>query len=258
MANLLCLFLTMEQQILNELKELRNALVILVGTSELPKSQQLSKVALEKAAKSFQKLDLQNKSWLTDYELEKYFKGAHHGAGKFIREEFGFSNFFIRGRSYYYNKEDVQSLAKELKARNVNLKRYMELKADQGIFKQKILSALSNKKKSKSKPYLIEDSLQDINTSNPPRPSVDLIKEDLKKLEEEFFQYKLGDYIDIYKGSYAMIKYEYHFSKYMKSEIKSRTKKWCEQFNYANHALGLLTNKKSNFIPIKEEDQYQL
>lgn len=248
----------MEKQILDELKELRVALVKLAGTTELPKSKQLSPAVLNKAAKEFQKLNQENNEWVTEYDLYKYFKESHYGVGKFIREEFRFTNFFIKGKSHYYNKADIQALAKELKVRNVNLKRYMELKVDKGNFNKKIASAHLNKKQFKNKPYLLNEELCDINTSNPPRPSVEVIKEDLKRLQEEFFEYKLEEYIDIYKGNYAMVKFEYHFSRYMKSEIKSRTKKWCENFNYANKALELLTNKKSNFIPIKEEERYQL
>lgn len=248
----------MEKQILDELKELRVALVKLVGTTDLPKSKQLSPAVLDKAADEFKKLQKQSDGWLTEHELDKYFKDVFYGAGKFIREEFGFSNFFIKGKSHYYNKVDIQSLAKELKARNINLKRYMELKVDKENFNKKIASALSNKKQHKNRPYLLEEELSDIDTSNPPRPSAEIIKEDLKRLEEEFFEYKLEEYIDIYKGNYAMVKFEYHFSKYIKSEIKSRTKKWCENFNYANKGLELLTSKKSNFIPVKDEERYQL
>lgn len=177
----------MEKQILDELKELRMALVKLVGTTELPKSKQLSPTMLDKAANEFKKLQQQSDAWLTEHELDKYFKDVFYGAGKFIREEFKFSNFFIKGKSHYYNKADIQELAKELKARNVNLKRYIELKADREGFNKKIASALLNKKLNKNRPYLLEDELCDINTSNPPRPSAEIIKEDLKRLEEEFF-----------------------------------------------------------------------
>ncbi|MBY0543376.1 MAG: hypothetical protein K2P75_08220 [Sphingobacteriaceae bacterium] len=139
----------MEKQILDELKELRMALVKLVGTTDLPKSKQLSPEILDKAADEFKKLQKQSDGWLTEHELDKYFKDVFYGAGKFIREEFGFSNFFIKGKSHYYNKADIQALAKELKARNVNLKRYMELKVDKENFNKKIASALSNKKQHK-------------------------------------------------------------------------------------------------------------
>lgn len=248
----------MEKQILDELKELRVALVKLVGTADLPKSKQLSPAVLDKVADEFKKLQRQSNGWLTEHELDKYFKDVVYGAGKFIREEFGFSNFFVREKLHYYSKADIQALAKELKARNVNLKRYMELTADKENFNKRIASALLNKKQRKNMPYLLEEDLSDISTSNPPRPSAEIIRKDLKRLEEEFFEYKLGEYVDIYKGNYAMVKFEYYFSKYMMSEIKSRTKKWCENFNYANKALELLTSKKSNFIPVKNEERYEL
>lgn len=132
----------MEKQILDELKELRMALVKLVGTTELPKSKQLSPTMLDKAANEFKKLQQQSEAWLTEHELDKYFKDVFYGAGKFIREEFKFSNFFIKEKSHYYHKADIQALAIELKARNVNLKRYIELKADRESFNKKIASAL--------------------------------------------------------------------------------------------------------------------
>ena len=234
----------MEQQILDELKQLRMALVRLAGTADLPKGKQLSPTVLDKAAAQFGKLQKQSDEWLVEHELDKYFKGCHYGTGKFIREEFGFNNFFTKGISHYYNKADIQALAKELKARNVNLKRYMEFKAEKETFEKKIASALSNKKQQKNIPYLLEGDLSDISTSNPPRPSAELITEDIRRLEKEFFEQKLEDYIDIYKGNYAMVKFEYSFSKYMASDIKSKARKWCEHFNYANKAMELLGRKK--------------
>jgi hypothetical protein len=248
-----------QSQIATELKELKLLLSKIVGSSDLPSKEQFSPQILDKAAKEFKKLSIARGEWITEYELYKHFKDAHYGCGKFIREKFGFSNYFKQGKTTYYNKTDIVSLSKELKLRNVNLARYMELKQDQENFKKKLVDASSNKKASKlKKSYQLPDDLYDINTSEPPRPAIELVKEDIKNLEEEFFQYKLADYIDIYKGNYAMVKFEYSFSKYLNNEIKQRCRKWCENFNYANHALELLTNKKASFIPVKEDDMIQL
>jgi hypothetical protein len=249
----------MEKQILEELKQLKAAMAQLAGTSNLPKSEQLSTATLDKAAKEFQKLKKTSDQWLSEHELYKYFKDAHYGTGKFIREQFGFSNYFKQGRSHYYNKADIIELAKELKERNVKLARYMQLKEEEDNFKKRIASAALNKKATgKKKSYEIPDEVQDINISDYPKPSVELIKEDLKNLEEEFFKYKLEDYIDIYRGNYAMVKYNYSFKKYISNDIKQRCKKWCENFNYANNALELLSQKRTVFIPVKEEDMIQL
>jgi hypothetical protein len=54
------------------------------------------------------------------------------------------------------------------------------------------------------------------------------------------------------------MKFIYYFEKYLAPETKKRCKRWCENFNYANHALELVTNKKEVFVPIKDEDMIQL
>jgi len=249
----------MEKQILEELKELKAAVVQLAGTANLPKAEQLSAATLSKVAKEFQKLKKTSDEWLSEDELYKYFKDTHYGTGKFIREQFGFSNYFKHGRTHYYNKTDILALAKELKERNVKLARYIKLKEEEEGLKKRIASAALNKKASKKKKsYEIPDEVRNINVSDYPKPSVEVIKEDLKNLQEEFFKYKLGEYIDIYRGNYAMVKYDYSLKRYISNEIQSRCKKWCENFNYANHALELLNQKRVDFIPVKEDDMIQL
>lgn len=178
----------MKEQILEELKEIRTAIATLAGTSHLPPQEQLSAAALDKAATEFKKLSKISDSWIGDYELSNYFKDAYNGIGKFIREEFGFANYYKHGKSYHYNKAAIQDLAKELKARNVKLSRYMELKADQENLKKKIASAALNKKSSKGKrDYSLPKDLYDINTTLHPAPAVGLIKADIKQLEAELF-----------------------------------------------------------------------
>ena len=79
----------MEKQILEELKDLKSVVYKLAGISEAPNKATLSIEAIEKATKEFRKLEIQRGEWLTDYDLDKYFKGVGFGAGKFIRETFG-------------------------------------------------------------------------------------------------------------------------------------------------------------------------
>lgn len=249
----------MQKQILAELKELRLVIAKLVGSSDLPVQEQFSIDKIEKAAKEFKGLLVKRGDWISESDLYKYFKYASYGIGKFIREEFSFSNYYKQGQSYYYNRKDIQALAKVLKDRNVNLRKYIELRADQENFKKKIAAAALNKRASKKKlPYILPNDLYNIVASESPKPEVALIKEDLKNLENEFFECKLAEYIDIYKNSYAMVKFEYSFSKYYPNDVKRRCKSWCERFNYANHALELLTQKRTKFIPVKEEDMIQL
>jgi len=249
----------MEKQILAELKELRSLMAKLIGSSDFPLEERFSIEKVERAAKEFKGLLVKRGEWIVEFDLPKYLKGAPYGIGKFIREEFSFSNYYKQGQSYYYNRKDVQALAKDLKDRNVHIGRYIELKADQENFKKKIGSAALNKRAAiKKLPYSVPNNLSEIPVSDSPKPQLALIKDDLKTLKNEFFEYKLSDYIDIYKNSYALVKFEYSFSKYYPDDIKRRCRSWCERFNYANHALELLTQKRNKFIPVKDEDMFEL
>jgi hypothetical protein len=245
----------MQKQVLSELKELRSILTQLVGTADQPGQDQFSKEALAKASKLFIRMAAQRGEWVKEDELGKYIK-ADWRAGSFIRSEFGFNACIKDGHYYLYNKKALQKLGVELKARNIDLKRYMEYKRSESDF-QKKLSA--NKKSFKGKrAYEMPSDLKNITTSSPPIPDVEIVKKDLERLKAEFFELKMAEYIDIYRGNHAMVKFIYHFEKYIEPQIKRRCKKWCEDFNYANHALELITQKKETFIPIKEEDMIQL
>lgn len=248
----------MQKQILTELRELRFALSKIAGTSDLPEEEQFSITALDRAANEFKKMQIARGEWVPENEISKYVKNASWTSGSFIRNELHFSNYFKQGRSYYYNKSDLIALSKELKDRNVNLSRYIEYLGSKAAFKKKIIEAAKNKKANKRRPYELPHELSNITTTEPPLPSVDLVKADLKSLEDEFFKSELGQYIDIYQGSYAMMKNDYMFMKYRNKELGSKCRKWCDNFNYANNALKALTKKRSNFIPVKEEDIIEL
>jgi hypothetical protein len=62
----------MDEQILNELKELRYLLSRLIGTSELPLEQKFSQEALDKAAKEFQKLSIERGEWIETYQIRTF------------------------------------------------------------------------------------------------------------------------------------------------------------------------------------------
>ncbi len=249
----------MEKEILSEIRELKSAIAKLMGTSDLPKAQQFSKEALDRAAKQFQKLIIERGEWIGEHDISKYIKNAPYGAGTFIRNEFGFSNYFKRGQTHYYNKNDLTALSSELKKRNVDLGRYMEYLADQVKFRKHLEKAGENNKgKRKDKSFKLSEDVNDVCSSPAKMPSPDIIREDIKMLKDEFLESKFSDYIDIYKGNYAMMKFIYHFDKYLEPGLKKRCKQWCENFNYANHALEEPTKKKEIFIPVKEEDMIQL
>ena len=88
----------MQKQILQELKELRTAISKLIGSSDLPSNEQFSKEAIEKAAKQFQKLRIERGEWVSDWDLYKIFKNANR-VGPFIRQHFGFSNYFKNNKT---------------------------------------------------------------------------------------------------------------------------------------------------------------
>ncbi len=54
----------MQKEILSEIKELRTALTQVLGISNFPPDQQFLKEALNKAAKEFQKLNIERGQWV--------------------------------------------------------------------------------------------------------------------------------------------------------------------------------------------------
>jgi hypothetical protein len=125
-----------EDQILNEIKELRSAIAKLIGSSELPVKQQFSSAALDKASAEYKKLSIERGEWVPSDGVKKIIKTAPYNTGSFLINEFAFTNYFKRSRSPYYNKQDLIALGKELSRRNIDLARYMELRADQATFKK--------------------------------------------------------------------------------------------------------------------------
>lgn len=249
----------MEKQILKEIKELKAVLARVIGTADLATRDQFSKETIAKVAQEYKKLSIERGEWVKGDDLYRVMKGAHYQTGRFIREVFGFKNYFKKGQTYYYYRKDILALDKELRQRNVDLGRYMELKADQEKFKKYVASATQFKKgKQKAKPYELPEDTRDVTTSSAKLPSAELVREDIKRLKEEFFQHNMAEYVDIYHETHAMFKHIYFFEKYIDPAIKRRCRKWCDDFNYANHALELVTKKKEKFVPVKEDDMIQL
>ena len=120
----------MEDRILKEIKELKSVIAQVIGSSELPAKQKFSKEAIAKAAKEFQKLSIERGEWLVESDIHKVIRKAPWRAGKFIIEKFGFNNYFTRGRTLYFNRKDLVALSAELKKRNIDLSRYIELEED--------------------------------------------------------------------------------------------------------------------------------
>lgn len=219
-----------------------------IETSELPAKHQLSKDAINKAATEFQKLSIERGKWIKESEIHRIIRKAPWSCGKFIIEKFGFSNYFIRGRSLYFNRKDLIALNAELKKRNINLEKYMELVQDQEKFRKYIVSIKDPKGGKKRQRFKIPDELKDIVTSPYNHPPKDVVEQHIATLQEEFQHFKMAEYIDIYHGNYAMFKVIYFFDRYLNPEVKKRCQNWCFQFNYANNALKEILKINSEAI----------
>lgn len=245
-----------QEQILRELSEIREAIVRIAGTSALPPEEQFSEASLDKVALELKKLSIKRGEWIDDGDLSRYFKGVYNG-GRFIRETFGFNDFFKKGKSYYYRKSSIIRLSQELKSRNVDLARYMELKESEAKFQEKVSAvAAANKKQKKKPPYQLPDSLKDITTEDF-HPAVEIVEAELSKLREQFTKENLSKYIDVY-GVHAMMKFRYPFSGFAEKEIKSKCRRWCDQYNMACDALSKLSGKGKKFTPPEDPNAYEL
>lgn len=238
----------MEQEILSEIKALKKLLSKIVGTSDLPAKQQFSTEAIAKAAKEFQKLSIERGEWLVESDIHKVIRKAPWRAGKFIIENFGFTNYFTRGRTLYFNKKDLVALNTELKKRNIDLSRYIELQEDKAKFQKYIESLKDPKKSMKRQRFKIPDDLKDIVTYPYHHPPREVVEKYIDTLKEEFEKYKMAEYVDIYGGNHAMFKFIYYWDKYVNPETKKRCQNWCSHFNYANEALKMIKQVKSEVI----------
>jgi len=232
----------MESQILSEIKEIKKLLSKVIGTSDLPAKQKFSKEALTNAAKEFRKLEIKRGEWIIDYQVSKVVRSAPYGAGKFIIEKFQFTNYFRYGHNFYLNRKDLLALNKELKKRNIHLKRYIELIEEQEKFSKRIEEI--KKHGTKRKKFKIPEELRDIELTTCRPPDIEIVKNHIEKLKKEFEEQNLSEFIDMYDTS-AYLKVRYHFERYIDQDKLKICKKWCNDFNYANGALREILETKS-------------
>jgi hypothetical protein len=199
------------------------------------------KEVIEQAGAEYQKMIAEQSEWIKEEDIPRYIRSAPWNAGAFIRKEFGFNAFFKKGREYFYSRKDMIALGEELDKRNINLKRYKELLEDKLLFEKKTRS----QKKFKNKTFRLPQDLKDIQAIDIKKPPVDLILRDLGRLRQEFTIGGLEFYIDIYKGNHAMPRQIRQFEKYLEPGLRRRCRKWCDEFNYANHALELVAARKN-------------
>jgi hypothetical protein len=248
-----------DEKILAEIKSLKDSIAQVIGTNDLPAKEKFSKSALDKAAKEFQKLSIERGEWVDGYSIYKVIKDAPHNAGKIIREEFGFTNCFKRGSAHYYNRKDLLALAKELKKRNVNLKRLVELREDQSKFSKYLATVFADKdQKLLRRKFSIPDDVRDINTSPAKLPDLDVMQAEIEKLKKEFFEHKLSEYIDIYRENYAHCKDVWRFKRFLDPVVRRRIFRWIEDFNLANGVIEEITKKREKFIPVPEDKMIEL
>jgi hypothetical protein len=236
-----------QDTILKELHELKTILSTVIGTADRSGADRFSTETLNQAAKLFQKMSIERGDWVVEDDLPKYLGPCPWHAGAFIRKEFEFTNWVKKGHEYRYSKKDVMALGQELKARNIDLKRYQEFLDDKAAFDKKAALKMTPQAP-KGKPYNFPKGVKNITTTEIPKPDPEVVRQDLAQLKQGFKDAKFEAYIDIYKGTHAMLKQMYYFQKYLEPGLKRRCLKWCEDFNYANHALELITGKKEKFI----------
>jgi hypothetical protein len=235
----------MEEKILNELKQIRKLLSEMLGTSDLPAKEKFSKEAISKMAKEFQKMAIERGEWVSSGELSKVIKHADWRSDRIIIEKLGFTNYFKRGHSWYFNRKDLVELGKELKARNINLEKYQELLNDQEKF-HKLVNSINFPKGTKRKRHFnIPENLRDIYSKPYSAPTEELVRNEIDLLMEEYKKFDLSEYVDLFNGkTHGMFKYDYSFDRYVKPEIKKYCKDWCFKFNYANNALKKILELK--------------
>lgn len=235
----------MEDKVLSEIKQIRKLLSELVGTTDLPASQKFSKEAISKAAKEFRKLSIDRGNWIPTDEIHRIIKLAPWHSGKTIIEKFEFSNYFKRGSTFYFNRQDLIELNKELKKRNINLEKYCELLNDKEKFRKYVNAIILPKGRKTRNHFKIPEGLRDIFSKPYSAPTEELVRKEIELLMEEYKKFDLSEYIDLFYGkTYAMFKYDYSFDRYLKPELKKFCKDWSFKFNYANTALKRILELK--------------
>jgi hypothetical protein len=236
----------MSKEILLEIQDLKQLLEKIIGLDKETPDKKYSEESLDKAQKLYLKMSIEQGNWVTDREIPRYIKSAPWNPGAFIRKEFEFTNWIKRGHEYLYSKKDLIELGEELEALKIDCKRYEEFLRDKAQF-DKRMAILEEAKTRKIPAYKIAKGVKNIITSEIAKPDPEKVRGHLAELKLEYKKNKYELYIDIYKGTYAQMKNIYHYEKYLEPGIKRGCRKWIDDFNYANHALELITGKKEKF-----------
>ena len=235
----------LDTKVLKEIRQVKNLLAELIGTSDEPAKQKFSKAAISKAAKEFRELEVQRGEWIQANDISKVIKSAPWNCTKIIIEHFEFTNYFMRGRSVYFNRKDLVELGIELKKRNINLKKYVELVEDKEKFQKYIDGIIKPDKKKARKQFRVPENLRDIFSTPYSAPTEQLVRDEIEELMGKYKKFDLSEYIDLYYDkTHALFKYDYSFDRYLKPELKKFCKDWTFKFNYANNALSRILELK--------------
>jgi hypothetical protein len=223
--------------IIETLNEIKHILSRLVGTTQLSKEMQFSEHALDKAAKEFKKLRREDNTWVSEYDIRKYIKTApYNNTGAFIREEFGFTNFYMKGRSRFYYRKDLINLARELKKRNIDLTRYMQLKAEKVRMEgQPDKYLLRKQKKIKPYGYRIPVGIQNITALPVKKSTLKELRELQETLKQEYQNDNLTEHIEIHSEKFATAHNHFYYG--MNDEIRKKVKRWIRKYNSTGYEI---------------------
>ncbi len=240
----------MKKEVLAELSEIKKILSHIVGTTDLPAPQKFSKAVLDKAARLFKKMALAEEQWVKSYEICNYFENCFgYEIGKFIRDEFAFSNYYSKGGATFYFKKDLMKLADELKSRNVDLATYMELRKGQALIEKKMLElAAKNRderiKRKRKKNYSLPEELKYIKLSDFKLPDRNVVEQEVGQLMLEFKNGNYARYINFYDDS-AYITYNDKIREYLKGVEGKVYRSWCKKYNKAKYGLKLINEHQN-------------
>jgi hypothetical protein len=236
----------MEKEILQEIRDLKELIIKITGLETEKTENQFSEGALNNAQKLYLKMSIERGDWVKESEIGRYIESLPWNPGAFIRKEFEFTSWIKRGHEWLYAKKDLIALGEELANRKIDCKRYKEFLDDKVAF-DKRMTVLEEAKMKKIPPWKIQKGLKNITTTEIPKPDPEKVRGHLAELKQEYKTNKYALYIDIYKGTHAQMKNMYNYEKYLEPGIKRGCRKWIDDFNYANHALELITGKKEKF-----------
>jgi len=248
-----------QKEILSTLQQLKKAVAQLAGTSHLPEEQQLSTEALEKGTQEFLRLQSKRSQWVSTSDMGKYLKGAGWYNHKIIQEQFGFTAFIKIGRDYYYDKEQLKALHQELKERGVDFEQFYHLLESEKHFEREYEKLQEQVRTGKTKKrFVVPDWLRDISSTPVKLPEREVVQADIDLLQQEFTAGKYGEYVDVHKGTYAMLKHIYPYEKYLEPGLRRKLSHWCDRFNTASKVLKEITGKQHKFIPAPPEGLIEL